>query len=107
MTFYSLTIPGQHQVALASFSNRSKVFSSIEYILKNFKSVEFIGIFDFDKKKKVNHKNISIAISLLNENESFGLKFISDTNVEFFVDITKMKMNPEHQSILLPLMKFN
>ena len=101
MTFYNLTIPGKHQVALASYSNRSKVFNFISYVLKKFDNVEFIGIFDFEKKKKVNHKNISIAISLLNENESFGLKF-SNNESDLMIDVTKMIMNPEHEAILLP-----
>lgn len=106
MIFYNLTIPGHQQTSLAAYSNRSKVYDAIDEILKkNFTKVEFIGIFDLNKKKKVNHKNLSLAISLLNENESFGLKFINNKNQELLIDITKSKMNPDYSSLLLPLQK--
>lgn len=103
MIFYNLSIPAKHQTALASYSNRTKVYESIKFILKNYESVEFVGIFDVQKKKKVNHKNLSIAISLLNENEAFGLQFMNKhQQPELLIDITKMRMNPDHSTILLP-----
>lgn len=107
MTFYNLTIPGHQQASLAAYSNRTKVFESIKYILTHFTSVEFIGIFDLGKKKKVNHKNLSIAISLLNENESFGLKFSNenDQTKELLIDITKTIMNPINETLLFPITK--
>lgn len=104
MIFYNLTTTAEYQASIASYSNRTKVFNAVQFILQSFDNVEFVGIFDFNKTKKVNHKNLSIAISLLNNNESFGLRFTSDQpDHHFDIDITKMQMNPANDSIMLPI----
>jgi hypothetical protein len=107
MIYYQLSkLNSPQQVSIGSFSNRTKVFKIVQHILKQFQSVEFVGIYDFQKqKKKVNHKNLSNALTLLNVDEAFSLKFTSNENIDFHVEVSKLKMNPEIDSIYLPLSK--
>jgi hypothetical protein len=102
---YNLTIQSFHQSSLASYSNKTKVYNAIQYLLKDFTSVEFVGIFDMNKKK-VNHKNLSLAMTLLNVNESFSLKFTNDvTSKTIIIDLTKTVINPANEMLFLPSIK--